>query len=124
MSNGAGDTASAAGDASGAAAANTHGRFARSWSEDGFCFDGAECSGPSIVQMTNGEALALEIAASIQPAGRSARRTIATRASCRAADLRAVLTSELSLKPTAVVNRAEVAAISAVDCSPDKAGRH
>jgi len=45
-----------------------------------------------MVQMTNGEASALEIAAGIQPAGRSARRTIARSATCKAVDLRTVLT--------------------------------
>jgi hypothetical protein len=91
------------GDDRGAAIAKTQGESARLWS--GVCLAGAECSGPSIVQMTNGEASALEIAAGIQPAGRIARRTIARRASCKAVDLRAVLTEAFSRKGAAASTR-------------------
>jgi hypothetical protein len=84
---GRGAAACAVGEDSGAAAAKTHGTLARSCA--GACFAGA-CSGPSTVQMTNGEALAGVIAAGIQPAGRSARSSIAIRAKCTAADLQPV----------------------------------
>lgn len=46
-----------------------------------------------MVQITKGEAPAPVIAAGIQPAGRTARRNIATRAICTAADLQAILIS-------------------------------